>query len=102
MSDVPFRPLFPGPPPELISPAPPPPMPSAPGSPSPAPPVPGSPPGPPPAPITAAQVERAIFEVFARRFGAQMLPYGQARILAILEHDLATSLTALVVQNPGV
>lgn len=40
----------------------------------------------------AAQMERLVMDVFSKRFGAQMMPYGQARVLATVERDVVEAL----------
>lgn len=41
------------------------------------------------------RIERAVVEIFARRLGAQLVPYGLARVLVGLEAELANELGKL-------
>jgi hypothetical protein len=72
------KPLFPARPGEDVVTAPPPPS--------------SSPPIPPPAPTIdtdmAARIERAVIDVFMRRFNSERLPYAQARVLVTLELEV--------------
>jgi hypothetical protein len=50
--------------------------------------------------IMASQIERAVTDVFLKRFGQMTMPYGQARDLTYLERDLISALVTVLAKRP--